>query len=324
MDVSQRRQRILYDQDFLDLGCPPELYDENYETDNTLWSWITNFMILGVCVLACLKLLCFPSSSSTSSRQKPSTNKLILLFFLLTGIAFGFGGLNHSTIERNDDPLKDVYERITLGVFGIATGCLLVSSFQMLSANRIGLWLLTLISLGITVYAVVVKDQTSIGAFQMLVTLFASVVYTFQVGCCGRRRCGNDTANSPRLFWINITKSIGVFLLLGGLVVQLLLAPTCGDAGYEQCFENCPLPNPTVFNQNALFHIIYLVGLVVLAIAEDQYPSISRSAASIDQNGQGEEAAGSGDGEDDVEKHLENTSVVDESDRSTYHDVMIE
>lgn len=305
INQQQQQTRTLYDEDFLDLGCPPEIYDENYETDTTLWSWITNFMILVLCLLVCLKFIYCPSSlSSSSSRRKstppiPSTatnknTKLMIVFFLLTGIAFGFGGLNHMTIEQNDDPLKDIYERITLGVFGVATGCLVVFSYLIVTSNKIGLWILTLISLGVTVYAVIVNDPTSIGVFQMLVTLFASIVSAFQAPCC----CHEN--NNRRSICNSITKTIGYLLLLGGLVTQILLAPTCGDSGYEECFENCILPNPTVFNHNALFHSIYLVGLILLAVAEDRHPSIPKSAIAFHQNEQEEETD-----QDDIEQQPE-------------------
>merc|ERR1719498_360384 len=48
-----------------------------------------------------------------------------------------------------------------------------------------------------------------------------------------------------------------------GFLVQVLLEPTCGRAGYDSCWEDCVLPAPD-FNHNALFHVMVAVGLLVL------------------------------------------------------------
>ena len=52
----------------------------------------------------------------------------------------------------------------------------------------------------------------------------------------------------------------------GGMAVQVALADVCGDPGYEDCWEDCPLPDPMEFNHNALFHALYAAGLLALAV----------------------------------------------------------
>ena len=50
--------------------------------------------------------------------------------------------------------------------------------------------------------------------------------------------------------------------MIGGMAVQVALADVCGDPGYEDCWEDCPLPDPMEFNHNALFHALYAAGLL--------------------------------------------------------------
>ena len=42
-------------------------------------------------------------------------------------------------------------------------------------------------------------------------------------------------------------------------------SPAAGP-GYEDCWEDCPLPDPMEFNHNALFHALYAAGLLALAV----------------------------------------------------------
>lgn len=58
----------------------------------------------------------------------------------------------------------------------------------------------------------------------------------------------------------------GSFMSIMGLFAQLILSPYCGDEGYEDCFEECPLDNPTTFNHNALFHAMVAVGMLAQLI----------------------------------------------------------
>jgi len=59
--------------------------------------------------------------------------------------------------------------------------------------------------------------------------------------------------------------AFGCVVMIAGLLVQVLMAPTCGDPGYEVCWKDCILPAP-YFNHNALFHALFAVGMLILAI----------------------------------------------------------
>merc|ERR1712232_20823 len=63
----------------------------------------------------------------------------------------------------------------------------------------------------------------------------------------------------------------GIVFQIAGFAVQIALSPTCGDAAYENCFRDCPLPAP-YFNHNALFHVLYAVGMVPVAIGWNLNP----------------------------------------------------
>lgn len=60
--------------------------------------------------------------------------------------------------------------------------------------------------------------------------------------------------------WANI---VGSIMILIGLALQQGLNPTCGNDGYEVCWEDCPLSSVRVFNHNAVFHIFAFVGMFV-------------------------------------------------------------
>ena len=59
----------------------------------------------------------------------------------------------------------------------------------------------------------------------------------------------------------------GNALIMAGLLVQVLLTPTCGSSeAYENCFRDCPMPDPLKLNHNALFHLLVAIGLIFQAI----------------------------------------------------------
>lgn len=73
--------------------------------------------------------------------------------------------------------------------------------------------------------------------------------------------------------FFNLIKAFGIFVVVSSFLTQFSLRGKCGDDGYVVCFEECPL-DPIRFNHNALFHVILLIGLVILAWADDISPSV--------------------------------------------------
>merc|ERR1711862_172014 len=79
--------------------------------------------------------------------------------------------------------------------------------------------------------------------------------------------------------------AFSMLLAVLGFVLQLKLAPLCGDASYAKpedettgCWRACPLPvvgyaNP--FNHNALYHTVYALSLALLAAVVSSRPEFS-------------------------------------------------
>lgn len=68
-------------------------------------------------------------------------------------------------------------------------------------------------------------------------------------------------------------KVLGAALWISGLLVWVMLRTKCGFSEYDNCFDECPLPFE--FNHNALFHLLYAIGLVVYGWSEDISPSVN-------------------------------------------------
>lgn len=70
-----------------------------------------------------------------------------------------------------------------------------------------------------------------------------------------------------------LIKVAGILAFAAGIVLQFILSGTCGGDGFEDCFVDCPLPNPTIFNHNALFHLFVIVGYMLMTIGEVFVPA---------------------------------------------------
>ncbi len=152
-----------------------------------------------------------------------------------------------------------------------------------------------LLSCGVT-YMTILNTIIPFGALGTLSYLFIIIVTFVAQGscctctaasgansCCKRQEIGNSIplagaagAAGAAIISIITLRTIGLAAMITGLVVQVILAPACDDRGYEKnCFQDCPLLDPTVFNHNALFHLIYMFGLIFLAVGEQISISIS-------------------------------------------------
>jgi len=242
--------RILYDQDFLDAGCPEDKYDYNTQLDAMVGTWSTNFAIAFVCVLAFVRLV-------KRNGAVPSLSP----FFLCVAVGFFVAGIGHIIIQSQEQELaKSITEGISALFVGSSTVLLVLSAEELLGVSRTGpkkwkkavWWSTGVVSMIVVVYASVVVELLYISILGMVGYLVTAII------CIVAR---------PDLWYV---KAIGAALLLAGFLVQAFLRGRCGDAGYQDCFRECPLPNPTVFNHNGLFHIVYMIGLMVLAVAEDR------------------------------------------------------
>mmetsp|Transcript_135915 Transcript_135915/g.202124 ORF Transcript_135915/g.202124 Transcript_135915/m.202124 type:complete len:292 (-) Transcript_135915:119-994(-) len=263
--------RSLYDQEFLEAGCPPEDFDEVYKVDDTIGTWVTNIVILGFCLLAVLKLsMCSPNNKNN--------NKYMIAFFFFNGLSFGVAGVFHAVVHRSDDPSKDPYTRAFYALYGISTVCFSLAILGLVTDNAVAWWVVALITTALTVYTTIVIDHFVAGVLVNIGIILPAACIIYGIQAC-RRPSHHHKCN-------NVVKIVGILGMILGVVIQLVLRGTCGDGGYEDCFEDCPLPHPTKFNHNALFHVVHLVGVILLAAAEARNPSL-RSTPHADDDGDG-------------------------------------
>jgi len=291
MPTWKAASRITFDQDYLDSGCTLA-YDDQTGVDNTVGTYATNFVIAGVCFTAAAKLFkCRGDQSHVPDIQEPPGlhhhghgHVQLSLFYLFTAVSFLVGAVNHLIVERKDDVEKHVTERISYSFYGIASILLFHFGMKLLGVTRtsdgnlkkIIWWSFTVSSLIVLTYFIAIKSILFVGIFNIVTCLFMIIVYILQ--SCEMRGQGNGNTNERKNSYL-VLKVLGVVTMIVGPLLQVFLSPTCGHDAYETCFEDCPLPDPTVFNHNALFHVVYMFGLIILACVEVISPSIVAKGA---------------------------------------------
>lgn len=228
--------RTLYSADFLDSGCTLP-YDATTETDNLFWTYATNFVIVSVCLVAAVVL----------SLRKLSTANMTVFWFLMA-VGHSLAGVHHKTTD-----LVDTTEAYTIPM----SLCILLSHGFLL---RAGLLSKTRSRVAMIVWAVAVSAVVIVVCYLdelLFLGVALAAVYLAMVA----------------IYWPNALKMIAMVICLVGLVIQGALNGTCGDDGYEECFKDCPLPDATTFNHNALFHSVWAVGLTLFAIGEWRDPT---------------------------------------------------
>lgn len=268
--------RIMYDTDFVELGCPSELFDPITTVDNTIGTYATNFAIAVVCLVVAWMMRGGKGSKkeNTNNATIKSCDPLITYYFLSTAISFLIAGISHVVVQQKSDMAKPITERFAYFFHGVASILLVLYGMKVLGVSRtrnpkkVYWWVVTLILTIIVMYAVIVNNLTFVGVLGIVASLFIAVVYVGQI--CKTKNGENEEGNEKTFY---VVKALGAATMIGGNLIQLILAPKCGDAAYEECFVNCPLPDPTVFNHNGLFHVVFLIGLMILAFGEISSPS---------------------------------------------------
>lgn len=300
--------RELYDKEYINSGCPPDLYDENLDTDDTTWTYATDFIIAVACLsIAALignnKTYNNLSSSATAAGQSNNTlshqNKTNLLlmvgFFVSSAMAFGFGGSNHAFIHEKETSMKshNFLKMAACASASVATTFLFTSSLiQITSCHRIHQFFICL-SVAITISGTVWNKYTFVGYYQLATLLFMIFVSSRKVfilffSSSARRQqqttiqhvtdiseyssqIEQDRPSNSMLLLSASMKPLAGIIIITSLVLQISLKKKCGFEGYENCFKDCPLPNAGTFNHNALMHVLYLIGVLLLGWAEYCY-----------------------------------------------------
>ena len=167
-------------------------------------------------------------------------------------LGYGLAGINHQIQYYKSDPNFYVaaYILITLGTLSV---------HYQICANLIGSLPAEKLWIGY-VYTVVVS---LIGmAIIILLAILERIIYL-----------GGYLAASVLLFLLYFCHlkdriaGVGFMLTLAGLLIQFGLAPTCGSAAYDNCFQDCFLPSPGTFNHNGLFHVMIIFALILQLFA---------------------------------------------------------
>ena len=245
------RHRYLYDQDFLDSGCDPNFFLDEDEieatrVDNTIGTWLTNYIILGVCLIGAFKF--FSCMMERIYKRWLWTS----LYFLFTGLGYGLAGISHQIQYYKTDPNFSVAAYILTALGNMSVHYQISANLiESLSAEK--LWIgyvytvvSSLIGIAIIVLLAISGEMNYIGGY-----LGASALWFLLYFCLLKDRIAG----------------VGFMLTLAGLAIQLGLAPTCGSAAYDSCFQDCFLPSPGTFNHNGLFHVMIILALILQLFA---------------------------------------------------------
>ena len=247
--------RNLYDIDYLESGCTLP-YDENTNVDNTTWTWATSYAIAGTA---------FMSAALIAKKQKKRAI-LMTVFFALTGIGHAVTGASHQFAQT-----RDSWENQILGLVGVAV-ILFGNAFFMRTGILFFFFSLSLIAntLWVCITGGVIALTIVFDAHQLVAGLALGVTY---LGMCMLYCWVLCWEKLPGSKWAMFAKVLAMWTNIGAIVEQFVLSMTCGSGGYADCFEACPLRNPTVFNQNAIFHILLIGGMFLLTIGEVYLPT---------------------------------------------------
>ena len=255
--------RILFDQEFLDAGCPIELYDETREVDDTVGTYLTNFLITVLCILASWKLQTSSPASNSTTPMKVVDPLMSIGFFLSTAVTYFVAGIGHIIIKRETETLKsDIILYLTFSFNSLSVISLVLYALKIVGITRTSTnskkrniwWITTIILCGALICFVALKLTLAFAAMNSISFLLMIAVYLYD------SKCNFD----------GILKAVAILSLVGSWIVQIILTPVCDKDGYIDCFKDCPFPNPGTFNHNGLFHLLYAAGLMFLAWAEDR------------------------------------------------------
>lgn len=252
--------RVLYDKDYIDSNCTIG-YEESYNVDNTAATYLTNYAIGVIGVIAAGAILL------QSSKHAFISGIPMALFFGITGLAYAIAGIAHQLTKQQGDLVGDeILPRIILALGVVSNSILIVIGVTLVTKNIT--WVIrivwVIINLAVLLHSLITRSGVYVGVLGMITLSGMSVVYFILYI--------RTRSDDGQRFIVYITKSVSMVILLVSYIVQITLAGKCGRLGdsdsYENCFRDCPLPDASVFNHNALFHVIFGVGLGLFAVAQ--------------------------------------------------------
>jgi len=248
--------RVLYDKDYIDSNCTIG-YEESYDVDNTAATYLTNYAV-GVIGVIAAGVILFQFSKHTFISGIP-----VALFFGITGLAYAIGGIGHQLTKQQGDLVEEkILSRLSYALIAVSNSILIAIGVTLVTNNitwviRI-IWVI--INLAVLLHSLITGNMFYVGVLGIIAFIGMSVVYFILY-------IGTRSDDGQRSI-VYITKSVSMVIILVSYIVQVTLAGKCGTGdSYKNCFRDCPLP-ASVFNHNALFHVIFGVGLGLFAVAQ--------------------------------------------------------
>jgi len=238
------------------IGPPPPFTN----TDDTPGTYLTNYLIGIVAFGGAIALGMSPRATFQFKVFSVNANVWTAFGCVLAGQLHQI--LHEDNLHQRHRSLWVLsYVTTIVGImfFGlIGTKLLVFSDFLEKTCSRILDVVIALLGIAISLYQIFGGGSLLIsGVYSGIVVLYVFVV------CLLAR---------------NYVGAVGTALMISGYAVQVILAPTCGDAAYAQCFKDCPLPAP-YFNHNALFHVLFAIGIGLLDFALVSDPVTNDEAA---------------------------------------------
>ena len=245
--------RSLYSEEYLESGCTAQ-YDAQYAVDNTMWTYVSGYTVALMALLSGILIY------YADKRQ----SLLMSSYFYLIGFAYLTGGTSAQFSETTNDWQYRVLRPIALVLALFGTACLMRSGLLYyffsgsLFANII--WFSTNVTMLIVS---LVFNSYLIGSIWQVV-IYASMAIVYFRQSSAELKVGRE--------WLSL-KILAMLVTVIGFMVQYILEKSCGVGGYQDCFANCSLSDPTAFNNTAIKNILVATGVLFLAIAEIFLPS---------------------------------------------------
>jgi predicted membrane channel-forming protein YqfA (hemolysin III family) len=232
--------------DYISSNCSLSNYGEKAGVDNLTSTWATNYLIGAIGFLAVGHLLLVRTTS-------PKNLLCLIAYFLLTAVGYTLAGVYHHVIDDTNDKNGNALYYSSVGLTILAMPWLEVT----LTDNaylRMGIVLSNL-----AVFVVLVAlFMEAVAGFWFLVSFFVMAILY------GYRR--------------KFLRAFAAVLFVTGFLVLGIFSSACSGSAEKDCFKDCPLPSPTVFNQNGLFHVFVALGVLCQWVAEATDPTGSPSA----------------------------------------------
>jgi len=259
LDAADRRS--LYNEEYVASGCVGD-FPEGTDLDDTVGTWSTNYVTFGLCLLTSLFLVCqirrSPPGSSSDIRRWA-----FIVHLLILGSGFCLAAVAHQVIQTRDEyPNERWFWNVALSFVVWSLPFLIIGQSPRLlepEARRTRIMIVSAYLIaGAVVFSLANIDLAFLFAgVCLLVTSLVLLVWNLIILATGRYN-HKSLNRASCILWIFSQLSLAV-----GLLIQVILAPVCSHAAYQDCFEDCPLPYD--MNHNFVYHIFQITSVLFVS-----------------------------------------------------------